>query len=179
MKDARLIITTLISLTIVLAVVMVSLNIAPSWSQYARTMEEPLLFATLISISFVHLIKAYSFSDREFKLFNVIGMNVRSKHMNKATAILFALVLVFPVTHPNEWISNLHLVFTGLAIGSAYLEMGFYSRSLLSYVGIGLGVSLFCIAYFLGVYTVGMGELLAATPIAMFNLWYLKRVRNE
>ena len=179
MKDARLIITSLIGLVLTLSVTMVSLNLAPSWSQYARTLEEPLLFATLISIFTTYLIRAYSFKDRGFKLFNVFGMDVKCKHMNKATAALFALVLVFPVTHPYGWISTLHLIFTGLAIASAYVEIAFYSRSLLSFVGIGLGASLFAIAYFFQVYTVGLGELLAAIPIAFFMLWNIKKVSNE
>ena len=178
MKDARLIITILISLVLSLAVVMVSFNLAPSWSQYARTLEEPLLFATLISVSFVFLIKSYSHDSRDLKLFNVFGMNVRNKHLNKFTSVCFALVLVFPVTHPYAWISNAHLVFTALAIGSAYVEMGFYSRTLLSYIGIGLGAALFFIAYLLKLYTVGLGELFATIPIAIFTIYNIKKISN-
>lgn len=178
MKDARLITTFLIGLTLTLATIMVSLNLYPSWSQHARTLEEPILFATLISISFMYLIKSYSFTDRDFRLFSIGKMNVRSKHMNKATSILFALILVFPVTHEYEWISTAHLIFTALAIATAYIEICFYSRSLLAYIGSAAGVIAFLLAYFLNIYTVGMGELLTSIPIAFFSLWYIKKISN-
>lgn len=179
MKDAQLIITFLTGLAISLAVIMVSLNIAPSWSQYARTLEEPLLFATLLSICFTFLIKAYNFKDREFKLFNLFGMNVRVKHLNKATSVFFALVLIFPVTHPYKWIEVSHLIFTGAAIISAYLEIGFYYRSLKSYVLISLGATLFLLSYFLRLYSVGLGELFAALVIAYYTIYSIKLIRNE
>tara|TARA_R110002051_G_scaffold323721_1_gene418254 strand:- start:257 stop:469 length:213 start_codon:yes stop_codon:yes gene_type:complete len=70
-------------------------------------------------------------------------------------------------------------VFTALAIGSAYLEVCFYSRTLLAYIGTALAITLFLGAYLLKWYSVGMGELFAASPIAVFILWNIKKIDNN
>ena len=64
MKGARLLVLILNDIALGLATIMVVLNLYPSWSQYAMTLEAPLLTTTLSCISSAFLIRSFTFYDR-------------------------------------------------------------------------------------------------------------------
>ena len=133
MKGARLLVLILNDIALGLATIMVVLNLYPSWSQYARSLEEPLLIATLSCISSAFLIRSFTFYDRRISLFKIRGMEVRIGQLNRVTGFLFIGVLCTPVTHPYSFIQSLHLILTASAIITALLEIVFYNKTKLAY----------------------------------------------
>ncbi len=174
MKGERLIISILIKLVLGLTITMVALNLYPSWSQYARSAEEPLLLATLSFISTVFFIRASWHPEQNRKMFNIGKMDVRMEHINRYAGFLFVGILCTPVTHPAWYIQTAHLAFTALAIGVAHSELWFYwpkgkKRNIAISVSL-LGIVGFMAGFVLKLYSTGMGELLAALPIIIHVL---------
>jgi len=179
MKGAKLIIIILTLLALALATVMVSLNIYPSWSQYARSLEEPLLIATLSAISSIFLIRSFTFRDRFKLLYNIKGVSIRIEHLNRLTGFLFIGVLCTPVTHPVKLIQILHFTFTFVAIVSAFSEIIFYNKNLFSYIASALGFLGFVLAFTTGIYSIGLGELIAASVIAGNILYHRNKIESD
>lgn len=178
MKGSKLKILILSAIAITSAIIMVSLNSYPSWSQYARSLQEPLLLLALSAISSLFLLRSNGFKDGNYILFKFLGVDFRVKQMNTLTGFFFIGVLCTPVTHPNIIISSLHYVFTGFAIVTACLEVVFYNKKAWSYIIIALGLIGFGLAFILRLYSVGMGEIIVALPI-LFNVWYHKNKLEE
>jgi len=174
MKGARLLVLILNDIALGLATIMVVLNLYPSWSQYAMTLEAPLLTTTLSCISSAFLIRSFTFYDRQISLFKIRGMEVRIGQLNRVTGFLFIGVLCTPVTHPHSLIQSLHLILTASAIITALLEIVFYNKTKLAYLGAGVAVVGFLLAYVHEVYSIGLGELIVALIIA-FNIWWHRR----
>lgn len=174
MKGHRLIIKVLAYLAIVLSSIMVILNLYPSWSQYARTLEEYLLLATLSSISSLFLIRSFTHPEKDRILF-LWPIDVRIEHINRYTGFLFIGVLCTPVTHPEWYINIPHLIFTALAILTAYAQLYFYypNDKILktsSRLSIAIGLMGFAGGYFFDYYSIGMGELIIALTLIIFIL---------
>ena len=178
MKGARLIIMILIALAIILGTVMVILNLYPSWSQYARSLEEPLLFATLSCISSIFLIRSFTFKERYYILFKFLRIAIRVEHLNRITGFLFIGILLTPVTHPNGLIETLHFIFTGLAIVTALLDVIFYNKKEWAYFISALATIGFLLAFIFNLYSIGLGELIVALAIA-YNVWYHRKLINQ
>jgi len=171
-KGERLIIKILCALAFGVAVIMTALNLYPSWSQYARSLEEPLLLLTLSSIASMFLIRSFTHHDKD-KLLKQLIWDIRVEHANRYAGFMFLGVIATPVTHPAWWIETLHMVFTFLAIAWAYVDIAYYYKTK---VGKFLGFIAVCTAVigmlgglWLNFWTVGAGELIAATPI-MFHI---------
>ncbi len=164
-------ILVLISLT--LSVVMVSLQLYPSWSQYARTLEEPLLLATLSCISAAFLVRYFKANNRN----KVIFLGCKTKVFDILTCIFFAMVLITPVTHPNEYIKMAHYVFTGLSILTPYVALIAQQTDRMMKLSVTISVVLGTIGFLVGfltpIYSTGEGELIAAFPLAI-HLWFTK-----
>lgn len=115
---------------------MATLDYADSWSQYALTYLGMFLHLTLIPVVMMFWERSLT-HPRRFEVFYKCGFNIRLEHLNRFVAICFGLVLATPVTYADVfdndlgvYITNLHLLFTGLAIGGIYLEMiKFYDKS--------------------------------------------------
>jgi len=176
MKGARLLVLILNDIALGLATIMVVLNLYPSWSQYAMTLEAPLLLATLSCISTSLIIRGFTFYDRRQNLFffPFTKMEVRVGQLNIISGFLFIGVLCTPVTHPFWLIPILHLIFTPAAIITALLDVVFYNKTKLAYLGAGVAVVGFLLAYVHEVYSIGLGELIVAFIIA-FNIWWHRR----
>ena len=155
----------LASIAFVIALIMVSLNIYPSWSQHARTLEEPLLFATLLSIINCFMIRSYTAINRDNKVFK----NITVSQLDFTTAIFFSFVLVFPVTHPDKWIEIAHFIFTALAIITAYLNMVLQQTEkmmkIASKFAFVVALALFLIGMLTNWYNVGIGEILVTVAL--------------
>jgi len=156
---------------------MVVLNIFPSWSQFARTVYEPLLFATLSAISSLFLIRSFTHPDQRRTLFKLGKMEVRLGQINRLAGFLFIGVLCTPVTHPNEYIKIAHFIFTGLALLATYLQLAFYydkknnkTKFWAAILGTVLGIGGFLGAFVFKLYPVGLGEFIAAIPILLLVL---------
>lgn len=175
MKGHRLITVILIGLVLGLTITMVALNLYPSWSQYARSLHEPLLFGTLSAISSVFLIRSFTHYERLKRLFKTWKeKHFRLEHSNRITGFLFIGVLCTPVTHPDWYIESAHLLFTGLAIASAHSELWFYYKKGIKrnalWAGSMIGILGFLGAFAFKIYSIGMGELIAALPIIIHVL---------
>ena len=174
MKGYKLIIKILTVTAFVLIIIMVSLNLHPSWSQYARSLHEPFLLAALSAISGMFLIRSFTHKQRNRVLFTFKKISVRIEHLNRYAGFFFIGVLCTPVTHPEWYIETAHLIFTPLAIGFAHLELWFYYKKGVqrwgSLFGSVIGVLGFLGGLLTNVYTIGMGELLAALPIIIHVL---------
>jgi len=174
MHGHRLIIVVLITLTLFLTSLMVILNLHPSWSQYARSLHEPILLAALSAISSTFLIRSFTHPHKNGKLFGLGKITVRMEHINRYTGFFFIGVLCTPVTHPAWYIESAHLLFTGLAILTAYSQLVFFYESglgrILAVVGTVVGIGGFLIGFLTKWYSTGMGELIAAVPIVVFVL---------
>jgi len=173
MHGARLIIKILVYISFSVAAVMTILNLYPSWSQYARSLEEPLLLLTLGCIASMFLIRSFTHPDKDMLLKRLIW-NIRVEHANRYAGFMFLGVLATPVTHPAWWIETLHMAFTFLAIAWAYVDIAYYYKTK---TGKALGIISACVAAIgmlgglgLHIWTVGTGELIAAMPIALHIL---------
>lgn len=168
MKGHMLITLILIAITLALTIIMVALNLYPSWSQYARSLHEPLLFGALTSISSTFLIRSFAHFQRLEE--RIWGM--RQEHIDRMTGFLFIGVLCTPVTHPAWYIETAHLIFTASAIGSAYLGLvtARPHGKLAAWVSFAVGVGGFLGAFIFHLYSIGMGELIAAIPISIYVL---------
>ena len=171
MKGPRLHIYILISAAILGIVTMVSLNLYPSWSQYARSSEEQLLLVTLSCISAIFFIRAFHFPRWQKTLFMwPVRANVRQ--VNLWTGYMFLGIICTPVTIGVWWVEILHYLFTVSAILFAILAdiTNFYERAYakaLGWVGFGIAIVGMVVGYWMPWWTLGVGEALAALPVAI------------
>jgi hypothetical protein len=170
MKGARLTINILLAIALIAITIMVGWNLYPSWSEYARSYQEQLLFITLTSIMSIFFIRADNFSKKLKVLFRwPVRANVRQ--VNKWTAFMFMGVICTPVTIGVSWVEIAHYVFTVAGIVFAYLDiLNFYRTStpkILGWIGFGIAVLGMVGGKFLGLWTLGAGEFMAAIPIAI------------
>lgn len=168
MKGSRLWIRVLSWKAVLLGIIMVVIGLYNSWSEHALTPHAPFLTLTLSFIQDVYLIRSFTHYKRDMALFSVRGMEYRIKHSNRVTWALFTGVLAFPVTHPSWVIESLHLLFTGLAIVSVYLEMLFYHKKGVAFwssvIGVVAGSFGFSGGFVFRWYSVALGEVFAAIP---------------
>lgn len=154
----------------VLVLVMVSLNLYPSWSQYARTLEEPLLLGCLVSIIWAFISRSFKALNRNVKVY----INVKVKQLDMLSALFFSLVLVFPVTHSAKWIEVFHFVFTALAIIVTYINLVLQQSEkmikLATKISFVFGFVAFMLGLFTNLYNVGIGELIVSVPILIHLL---------
>lgn len=68
------------------------------------------------------------------------------------------------------------MVFTGLAILTAYSEIIFYNKNKFSYIGSAVGIVGFLLAFILNFYSVGLGELIAALVISFNIIFHLNKI---
>ncbi|EAR14665.1 hypothetical protein [Robiginitalea biformata] len=156
--------------------VMVVLKLAESWSQNHATANEPWLNATLIGIVATFTIRsmAHPLAGKGLFILNLFRIKwVRNRHLCAATAILFAGVLIFGVNSPTSWVQTAHLIFTGLAIASVYLNLLFYPETkvgrFLAVLGAVVGIGGFISAFWWD-HTIAEGEMIAAVPVIAWVL---------
>lgn len=166
MKGSRLNINILIILAVFTGVSMAVLSFAPSWSQFAGTKNDPMLYATLFCISSAFMISSFTHPDKQ----RYIGFGFRWKHFNRLTAYFFGGVIAFSVNNDTGWVETAHLVFTALAIGTGYIGLVLYPESKKgnrwSWFGFAFGILGFFAGYIFGLWSIAWGEVLAAIPLA-------------
>lgn len=190
MKGPKLIIYILVSLALTAITIMVALNLYPSWSQYARTEEEQLLLITLGSIYGAFLIRGGKHGFRELVMFSW-PRKANIGQINAWAAFMFLGVICTPVTL-NETITNgwgvateiLHYLFTVAGILFAYSEIVNYYResktkTILGWIGLGTAVIGMIVGYWTSWWTLGVGEMIAAFPVAIHILASNNFVANE
>ncbi|PXX26301.1 hypothetical protein C7967_11563 [Thalassospira sp. 11-3] len=174
MHGYRLVIKILVYLTLALSSVMVGLNFITgspyvSWSLYMGSDTlYPLLLATLLSISIALVTRGYTHPERHSVLFSKWGIDVSLEGLNKYAGVVFALVLVFAVSHPSWYVQNMHNILTGIGMFLVHLELWTYyqgekKRSWRIYSV--LGIVGFLLAYIFNLYTIGLGEILVTLPV--------------
>ena len=133
----------------ILGFAMTCLGFNPSWSQYADTYNEFLLYLCLGSIS--------------------IAFIKRGKKYDEITSIFFILIGAFSVNSPIKIVENLHMVFTALAIISAYVGLINHAKDNImkqsAYISLGTSVLLFSFGYLFNWYSIAIAELLVSTPL--------------
>ena len=164
MSGHRLRITILVALVLTVGLLMVVLNFYPSWSQYARSVFESLLFITLASIFAAFWDRASHHPERERILFKIFGIKIRMEHLDRFIAIMFVLVLATPVTLKGMVIP--HFIATGLGAAGSFFHLIFYYRTGVKLIGniIGalVGVAAFLVGLLTDIYPTGVGELIFA-----------------
>lgn len=158
-------------LAIVPMLIMTLGRTALSWSQNHLFQTDYLLYATLSGIMSTFLIRSFQHNRKDRMMFRIVW-NIRQRHWNRLTALLFACVMFFGVNH-DGLIGTLHLVFTGVAIASAYVGMVWYYqvrtvRSHGAILGAACGVLGFLFAYLTPFLTTAEGEMIAAIPITIY-----------
>lgn len=92
---------------------------------------------------------------------------------NFIVSMLFACVMFFGVNSELKWVSNLHLVFTGLAIVSAYVSMlGYYKGGIslkASILAAVVGLGGFVFMFLWPLFTTAEAEMWAAFPIVVWE----------
>ena len=164
------------SIALILAVIMTALANAPSWSQLHTTMYEPLLYATLLFIMIAFIIKSFVGFNKAYKVYK----NITVSDLDLVTALLFGGVLVFGVNSEVLFIEKSHLVFTGLAIAVAYLNLVLQAQSKVMKISaisaLGLVLVTFPIGLLTDLYDTGTAELIASIPLAI-TLFTTKTVK--
>lgn len=140
---------TYATIAFILAFIMTVLEFNPSWSQYADTYNEYLLYLCLGSI--------------------IMAFMKRNKKLDEVVAVMFVLVGAFSVNSPLKWVEITHLIVTGLAILFAYvgliLRQDDRLSSLSSYIALILAVICFTGGYFFNWYAVAISELIVSVPL--------------
>jgi hypothetical protein len=182
MKGPRLIIFATTTIALVFILVMVTLNLAPSWSQYARTELEQLLFVPLACIGAMWFTRAYNHWDKEVVLFKW-PVTADLKQVNVWAGFMFLGIICTPVTIGLWWVELLHYLFTVAGILFAYSEITNYyehkAQNVLAWIGLGLAAAGMLAGYFTDWWTLGVGELIAATPVAIHVLVTNKNVNTN
>ena len=176
MAGPRLITIILTALAVILTAILVIVNVTPSWSQYALTAFVPIFNVAISSMATIFFFRDTSHVSRNYSLFKLFGMDIRIKQISRFTAFMFLGIIATPVTYGEMFptadmgsvIKFLHFTFTFLAIGSAYLQFMFHERTLRTYILSAVGCVGFAVGFFTNIYTIGVGEMFAAIPIAYF-----------
>lgn len=141
----------------------------PSWSETVYTLVSPLLYVTLISVFGAFLLRAETHPRG-----NEWNIWYRNRQWNRITAYLFFGIAVTPVTHESAVIEALHLLFTGLGIVSGYVSMIGFQRTkpgmAVTILGTVIGGGGFLVGFLTNQYTIAVGELIAAVPLAAWVL---------
>lgn len=169
MKGAGLIVSILTYSALSLTLLMVALDFYPSWSQYARSLYEPLLFGAIGAMMSIFLIRSFTLPDTH--LFKVFKIDVSTKDLDRYTGFFFWGIICTPVTHPEWYIQALHFAFTGLAILACYTNILYYRDFNGYWIGASvLGIGLFVWSFIGAPFSLGLGELFAAIPISIHVL---------
>lgn len=181
MKGAKLNIRILTGIAVALGLLMAILNIYPSWSQFAGTAEDPLLYSALFCISSIFMISSFSSENRDREITKIWLINSLSLgQCYRLVAYLFGGVITFSVNSQESIVEIAHLVFTGAAILFGYVALMTYPETkkghLWALIGTIFGVGGFLLAFLFNVYSTAWGEVLAAIPLAAFvNLTFDKK----
>ena len=176
MKGSKLLITIGSFSAVIIGIVSAILDKENSWSQLHNTDYDPLLYFILGSIMITFLL-SYSFHPHREKEITAITwlpkrVSIKLKNGLITTAFLFFGVMIFGVNHKNNIISDLHLIFTGLAILSGYITMLTYPTTknghLLANIGGLFGLIGFSLGFNFHLYSVSWSEVMAAIPLGVF-----------
>lgn len=141
-----------------------------SWSDHDMTVWQPLFEATVGSITIVYLIRSFT----HYRQRDRISKWIRIGQLDRLVGFLFFGVLCTPVGHPSWVVETLHLLFTGLAITAGYYcLLTYYDSNVgrgLSWIGFAVGIGGFLAAFIGSWYSVSIGELIAALPLAIHVL---------
>ena len=176
MSGSKLITVILTALALILTAILVIVNVTPSWSQYALTAFVPAFNVAISSMSTIFFLRDKDHIARRHVLLSPFNVDIRISQLSRFTGFMFLGILATPVTYAEMFptadlggvIKFLHFAFTFLAIGSAYLQFIYYNKNISTYIYSGIGVLGFVIGFFTDLYTIGVGEMFAAIPIAYF-----------
>jgi len=173
MKGHRLEIKIATWVVLTLAVIMTVLDLYPSWSQYARTAEEMLLLPALALMAGLFLNRSRTHPERE-RTALTWPVSASVGQCDRWAGYMFFGILCTPVTHPFWLVENLHLVFTFLAIGFAYVSLiGYQIKQpglFLRWVGLLVAAVGMAGGLFFNAWSIGVGELMSASPVALYIL---------
>jgi uncharacterized membrane protein len=170
MKGANLLIKIGTYTALVGGLLMCLLAVYNSWSDHDMTVWQPLFELTLLSITVVYLVRGITHYRRRDR----VSKWIRIGQLDWVVGFMFAGVLCTPVGHPVWVIETAHLLFTGLAIAAGYYGLlTYYDTKVgkgLSWIGFAVGIGGFLAAFVGRWYSVSIGELIAAIPLAMHVL---------
>jgi len=160
-------ITTIVAM--VAAIVMSILGVYESWSQHHLTPWDPLFYTCMVSIVVTYMMASFGHPDAEAQL----GGGIQLKHLFRVNAYIFALVVIFGVNNPEEWIQILHFVFTIGAVILGYVTVISYTaanngKMLFAIITTIFGLSGFAAGFFSDFISLAWGETIAALPLAYF-----------
>ena len=176
MKGSRLIVLISLIVAVSTGVFVAIMNKQPSWSQQHNTDYDFLLYLTLgsILITFIKASDNHPQRDREITSINWLPkrLSIKLKHGFFTTALMFLGVITFGVNHRFEWVVNLHLIFTGLAIVTGYISLLTYPETSkghkLANIGSAIGLTGFILGFVFNFYSVSWAEVIVSIPLAIF-----------
>ena len=175
MKGSRLIVLVSLIVAVSTGVLVAIMNKKPSWSQQHNTDYDFLLYLTLgsILITFIKASDNHPQREREITSINWLPkrLSIKLKHGFFITALMFLGIITFGVNHRLEWVVNLHLMFTGLAILTGYLTMLTYpegNNHKWSNIGAAIGLTGFILGFVFNLYSVSWAEVIISIPLAIF-----------
>jgi len=137
------------TIAFLLGFIMTVLAFNPSWSQWADTYNEWVLYMCLGAI--------------------VMAFMKRGQQFDEVTAVMFLLVGAFSVNSESKIVEIAHLIFTGLAITSAYISLIANQTEKMmiisSYASLIIAVITFTGGYFFNWYLVATAELIVSVPL--------------
>jgi len=173
MKGHRLEIKIATWVVLTLAVSMTVLDLYPSWSQYARTAEEMLLLPSLALMAGLFLTRSHTHPHWFYTAFTW-PLSASVGQCDRWAGYMFFGILCTPVTIGIWWVEVLHYLFTVSAIGFAYASFIGYQRrqpgKLLSWVGLSFAIVGMIGGLWFRAWSIGVGELMAAFPVALYIL---------
>lgn len=175
MRSAKLNVFIGTALAVSIGFIMAILNLAPSWSQLAGTLHDPLMYGTLGLITVVFITASWEHPKR-FKEITKLpkGRGFRLEHSFRYTSYMFLGIIAFSVNSPTWWVETLHLVFTALALFSGYSGLMMYPDTVKGHnwaiAGLVFGIGGFVLGYVFNLWSIGWGEALAALPLGIFML---------
>lgn len=150
-----------------------------SWSQNHLNKFDFLLYAALFGISMVFMLRGLFHPRKDDRIFKIFW-DVSQGQWNIFVSIMFACVMFFGVNSEIKLISNLHMVFTAIAIVSGHISMLFYPKTDIGFHGAILGSSVglvgFIFMYLFPFFTTAEAELWTAFPLIV---WLIGSTKKE
>ena len=174
MKGTKLLLISLFSAGLLFSLLLWNF---PSWSASDGSSLEPFLKLTLSTIILSLWSVSYTHLKASKVMLNIKGVDIRLRHLDRITALLFVGVLAFGV---NE-IAILHFIFIILAAAGIFIRIvNYYENKIYKTIGI-VGIAIASFTWIVGFlfpmfWSIGTGEMIFYLVAAFSIIAQLKEI---